>query len=226
MKRLFGGKKPTIPAPTMDEAVDKLNTRGDSLDEKIRKLDEQLAKHKDIIKKTRPGPAQEAAKRRALVVLKQKRLYESQRDQLYNQQFNVEQTSFAMTGMQDTVHTVQAMKAAGKEMKGFMKQNDLKIENIEKLHDDMSDMLDYHQEIQDVMGTAFGVPEDVDEEDLMGELDALEDDMAAEADTAGPAGMPAYLQDVDLPAVPQGEAQQEQPQAADAFGLPAIPQRT
>jgi hypothetical protein len=29
MKRLFGGKKPTIPAPTMDEAVDKLNTRGD-----------------------------------------------------------------------------------------------------------------------------------------------------------------------------------------------------
>ena len=38
------------------------------MDEKIRKLDEQLAKHKDIIKKTRPGPAQEAAKRRALVV--------------------------------------------------------------------------------------------------------------------------------------------------------------
>ena len=34
------------------------------------------------------------------------------------------------------------------------------------------------------------------------------------------------MQDVDLPAVPQGEAQQEQPQAADAFGLPAIPQRT
>jgi hypothetical protein len=33
-------------------------------------------------------------------VLKQKRLYESQRDQLYNQQFNVEQTSFAMTSMQ------------------------------------------------------------------------------------------------------------------------------
>lgn len=39
-----------------------------SLDEKIRKLDEQLAKHRDIIKKTRPGPAQEAAKRRALTV--------------------------------------------------------------------------------------------------------------------------------------------------------------
>lgn len=241
------------------------------LDEKIRKLDEQLAQHKVKIKSTR-GPAQEAAKRRALAVLKQKRLYEGQRDQLYNQQFNVEQTAFAMTSMQargprrrrdaagaggvrcmartacargggggvsgaacvskrapgltrhlplpcrppavlplqDTVQTVGAMKAAGKEMKGFMKArgwglragaggdllwaghhtqlargalrertaraghvparasaavapnccslhptaaayipsaraccqaNDLKIENIEKLHDDMSDML-------------------------------------------------------------------------------------
>ena len=38
------------------------------LDEKIRKLDEQLMKHKDIIRKTRPGPGQEAAKRRALMV--------------------------------------------------------------------------------------------------------------------------------------------------------------
>lgn len=38
------------------------------LDEKIRKLDEQLLKHRENIKKTRPGPAQEAAKRRALGV--------------------------------------------------------------------------------------------------------------------------------------------------------------
>ena len=38
------------------------------IDEKIRKLDEQLAKHKENIKKARPGPAQDAAKRRALGV--------------------------------------------------------------------------------------------------------------------------------------------------------------
>ena len=104
----------------------------------------------------------------------------------------------------------------------------------------------------------------------MGELDALEDDLAAEATTSG--SVPAYLQvrrgvacaglawgrvavvasvwlglwpwsiahspgclcllplppqDVDLPEVPQGQPQQQaQPQAADEFGLPAIPQRT
>lgn len=48
-------------------------------------------------------------------MLKQKRLYENQRDQLYNQQFNVEQTSFMMENVQDSVQTVQAMKAAGRD---------------------------------------------------------------------------------------------------------------
>ena len=38
------------------------------LDEKLKKLDEQLVKHREVIKRTRPGPAQEAAKRRALNV--------------------------------------------------------------------------------------------------------------------------------------------------------------
>lgn len=79
------------------------------MDENIRKLEAELVKHRDIIKRTRPGPAQEAAKRRALTVLKQKRLYENQRDQLYNQQYNIEQTTFAVQSMQDSVHTVQAM---------------------------------------------------------------------------------------------------------------------
>lgn len=37
---------------------------------------------------------------------------------------------------------------------------------------------------------------------------------------------PPCRQDVDLPAVPQGEQAQAQAQQADEFGLPAIPQRT
>ena len=84
---------------------------------------------------------------------------------------------------------------------------------------------DMHQEIQDVMGTAFGVPDDVDEDELMGELEGLEDELAAEPAMGG-GSVPAYLQDVELPEVPQGQAQQKQAAAADDFGLPAVPQRT
>jgi charged multivesicular body protein 5 len=44
------------------------------VDEKIKKLDVELNKYKEQIKKTRPGPAQEAVKARAMRILKQKRM--------------------------------------------------------------------------------------------------------------------------------------------------------
>lgn len=45
------------------------------MEEKIKKLDAELTRYKEQIKKTRPGPAQEAVKARAMRVLKQKRMY-------------------------------------------------------------------------------------------------------------------------------------------------------
>ena len=74
-------------------------------------------------------------------VLKQKRLYENQREQLYNQQFNMEQTSFALESIKDTAQTVQAMKAAGTELKSAFKKQDLNIDSIEKLQDEMADLM-------------------------------------------------------------------------------------
>ncbi|KAK9845964.1 hypothetical protein WJX81_007037 [Elliptochloris bilobata] len=230
MRRIFGTKKEKPPPPTIDEASGRLTTRGDTLDEKVRKLDEQLMKHRDVIKKTRPGPAQDAAKRRALNVLKQKRLYEGQREQLYNQQFNMDQTAFTLESIKDSVQTVQAMKAANVELKQAFKKGELNIDSIEKLQDEMADMHDMHSELQEVMGQSFGVPEDIDEDELMGELDALEDELAMEAERpAGAGAVPAYLQEPDLPEPPT--AQLERPQGAqhsaqhDEFGLPSVPLR-
>ncbi len=51
-----------------------------------------------------------------------------------------------------------------------------------------------HNELQDVMGQSFGVPDDIDEDDLMGELDALEDELAQEAENPTASGVPSYLQ--------------------------------
>jgi hypothetical protein len=45
------------------------------VDEKIKKLDEELARYKDQIRKTRPGPSQEAIKARAIRLLKHKRMF-------------------------------------------------------------------------------------------------------------------------------------------------------
>ena len=45
------------------------------MEEKIKKLDAELTRYREQIKKTRPGPAQDAVKARAMRVLKQKRMY-------------------------------------------------------------------------------------------------------------------------------------------------------
>ncbi|KDD77069.1 Snf7-like protein [Helicosporidium sp. ATCC 50920] len=219
MKRIFGFRKERPPPPTLEQASDKINSRGDTLDEKIRKLDAQLLQHRETIKKLRPGAAQEAAKRRALSVLKQKRLYEGQRDQLYNQQYNLEQTNFAVSSVQDSVHTVKAMAAAGKELSTVMKSKELRIENIEKMQDNMQDLLDMQNEITDILGQSYAVPDEMDESELMDELDALEDELALETEEA-PGAMPAYLQEQDLPAAPTRTAPQAQ---EEDYGLPAVP---
>lgn len=51
-----------------------------------------------------------------------------------------------------------------------------------------------HNELQEVMGQSFGVPDDIDETELMGELDALEDELAMEAEHPEAGGVPSYLQ--------------------------------
>jgi len=203
MKRLFGVKKEKPPPPTLDEATGTLEKRGDTVDAKIKKLDMELAKHRELIKKARPGPAQEAAKRRALQVLKQKRLYEGQRETLYNQQFNVEQVNFAAQSAQDTVQQVHAMKAAASELKTQFKSKEFNIDAIDALQDEMADLMDYSNEIQETLGRNYNVPDDIDEDELLGELDALEADMALEAETEE---VPSYLQDDALPDAPEGQA--------------------
>ncbi|KDP45144.1 hypothetical protein JCGZ_17476 [Jatropha curcas] len=74
MRRVFGVKKDKEPPPSIQDASDRINKRGDSVEDKIKKLDAELIRYREQTKKTRPGRAQEAIKARAMRVLKQKRL--------------------------------------------------------------------------------------------------------------------------------------------------------
>lgn len=220
MRRLFGAKKAAPPAPSIEETTTNLNARGDSLNEKIKKLDAEMARYRDQLKKTRPGPAQAAIKQRAMRVLKQKRMYEQQQDQLYQQSFNMEQLNFTQEQLKTTKDTVSAMKSASAQLKKEFKSVD--IDEIEKMQDEMQDMLDLSNEINETMSQSFAVPDDIDEEELMGELDALEDEWANE--DAADDEVPSYLQDVpdipseqlgDLPAAPTGADVEAEPAEAE-----------
>ncbi|CAA7404445.1 unnamed protein product [Spirodela intermedia] len=223
MRRVFGAKKNKEPLPTIQDATDRINKRGESVDEKIKKLDAELARYKEQIKRTRPGPAQEAVKARAMRVLKQKRMYEGQRDMMYNQTFNLDQVSFATEGLKDAQQTMSALKSANKELKGITKK--MNISDIDSMQDEMMDMMDISSEIQESLGRSYSVPDDIDEDELMGELDALEADMGAETESDA---MPSYLQpekehdlqpELDLPAAPSGHAAA----AEDELALPPVP---
>ena len=62
-------------------------------------------------------------------------MYESQRDQLANQAFNIDQTAFAIETVKNTQVTVQAMKAASKVLK--VEQKKISLNEIEAMQDDM-----------------------------------------------------------------------------------------
>mmetsp|Transcript_2262 Transcript_2262/g.5805 ORF Transcript_2262/g.5805 Transcript_2262/m.5805 type:complete len:179 (-) Transcript_2262:120-656(-) len=173
------------------------------------------------MKKTK-GPALKTLRQRAMAVLKRKKMYEQQRDQLAGQAFNIEQTNFTIDSVKDTITTVDAMKAASKTLKTEFKK--VNIDKIDDLQDDLADMMEDMNEVQDVLGRSYDVGEDVDEADLDAELDALGDELEADdelndvADTT-----PAYLQPAEptLPEQPTNvPATPAAPSQVDEFGLP------
>nr|CAD7262439.1 unnamed protein product [Timema shepardi] len=174
-----------------------VDSRAESIDKKVARLDAELKKYKDQMKKMRDGPAKNTVKQKALRVLKQRKMYEQQSDNLRQQAFNMEQANYAAQTLKDTHSTVVAMKTGVKQMqKEFKKIN---IDEIEDIQDDMSDMLDQADEIQEAMGRSYGMPE-VDEDDLEAELDALGDDLGLEEDSSD------YLDDVvKAPSAPDRE---------------------
>jgi charged multivesicular body protein 5 len=88
MRRLFGKKKEAAPGPSLGDVSRNLESRAGSLDTKIKALDVQLAECKAQLQ-TKRGAAAQQVKQRALRLLRQKKMYEKQRDGALNQQVRV-----------------------------------------------------------------------------------------------------------------------------------------
>lgn len=106
----------------------KVDSRADSAEKKIARLDAELKKYKDQMVKMRDGPAKNAVKAKALRVLKQRKMYEAQVDNLRQQAFNMEQAQYATQTLKDTHTTVAAMKDGVKQM-----QKEFKNINIDQI---------------------------------------------------------------------------------------------
>lgn len=214
MNRIFGQSKPAAPKATLGDATASMEKRGDTLDQKIMKLDKELARYTDQMKKMKPGPAKTSVQKRALVILKQKKMYEAQKEKTMAQQFNVEQVMFAQDTLKETAGTVSAMKDANKALKKEFKK--IKIDQIEDMQDDMADLLEQAEEVQSALGRSYNT-DDIDEADLEAELAAMEDDPSlflSSESAGGESGAADYL---DLPATSQ------EPVAAASDEAAAVP---
>ncbi|XP_028290173.1 charged multivesicular body protein 5 [Gouania willdenowi] len=218
MNRIFGKGKGKAPPPNLTNCIETVDSRAESVDKKISRLEAELVKYKDQMKKMRDGPSKNMVKQKAMRVLKQKRMYENQRDNLMQQSFNMEQTNYTIQGLKDTKTTVDAMKVGLKDMKKAYKKVD--INKIENLQDDLEDMMEDANEIQEALGRSYGTPE-IDDDDLEAELSALGDELLLDDDTS-------YLDEASTaPSIPEGLPSSQSTNRdgilVDEFGLPQIP---
>lgn len=233
MNRVFGKKKaPGPPPPSLGEASSGVGSQMESLDCRIVQLDKELKTYRDKLKSTTNPAVKSSLQKRAMEVLKRKKMYEQQRDQLAGQQFNIDQAAFGIESAKATVSTIAAMKVASTEMKRTMK-HDLNIGDVDGLADDMAEMMDEFNEINEALASNWlSTPNDIDEADLEAELDLLADELLEEEEVGGEMSdaVPSYLQQdsTTMPSIPTAPLVSKVPlqagvaegQKVDEYGLP------
>jgi charged multivesicular body protein 5 len=128
-------------------------------------LDKELAKYKEQLKNARSPAQKQRIKQQAVNVLKRKRMYEQQRENLYNSQFGLDQVAFAQETMNDNVTTFKAMKEATKTLQKQTKK--FNIDKMEELQDQMYDFMADVEEINEIMTRSYATPDDIDESELL-----------------------------------------------------------
>ncbi|KAI7166144.1 hypothetical protein KC352_g25921, partial [Hortaea werneckii] len=164
-----------------------------SIDVKLAKLTAELSTYQQRLSRMREGPGKSALKQKAIKILQQRKQYEAQKDQLQQQSWNMEQAGMMQDNLKNTMATVDAMKTTQKELKKQYGKVD--IDKIEKMQDEMADLMEVGNEIQESISRSYDVPEDVDEAELDAELEALGEEVDLGGELEGQGEMPGFLQE-------------------------------
>jgi len=185
-----------------------MGERGKVIQVKVDECNKQLNEIKNAMK-TQKGVAYKNSQKKALMVLKRRKMYEAQLNNVLSQQFNIDQVQFTTETIQTTIDAVAGMKQAAVAQKALMKNLDL--DQLEDLQDDMQDMMDDQQEIQEILGRDYAI-DGYDEAEIEAELEELDGDIVNEKLEGNNA--PSYI--------PQGNSVQQQSVANDKEDLANI----
>lgn len=155
MNRLFGTTS-KAPKPTLNSAIGGIDDRISSIDVKLASINAELSTYQAKLARMRDGPGKTALKQKALKVLQRRKQYEAQRDQLQSQVWNMEQAQTMQDNLKNVMTTVDALKSTNKELKKQYGKVDL--DKIERLQDEMADLMDVGNEIQESLARSYDVP--------------------------------------------------------------------
>lgn len=177
MQRFFGSKKPEKEAPSLADASKGLDSRSSHIDSQIAKCDEELIAVKKLLASSKTPASQNMHKQKALQILKRKKMYEQQREQLFGTQMTIDQCQFMAEQTKTTLMTVDALKASTTAMKKEMKL--VNFNDLERLMDDMEDLKFDQEEIQEIMSRSYDLS-GVNDMDIDAEFAALQEEISAE----------------------------------------------
>ncbi len=100
--------------------------------------------------------------------------------------------------LKNVMTTVDALKTTNKTLK--QQYGKINVDKIEKMQDEMADLMEMGNEINESISRAYDLPEDVDEAELDAELEAMGEDMMFEQEQGTAVGeMPGFMQEGEMP---------------------------
>ena len=152
-----------------------MGERSKVIEAKVNECNKQLNEVKNAMK-TQKGVAYKNSQKKALMILKRRKMYEVQLNSVQTQQFNIDQVQFTSETIQSTLDAAAGMKQAALVQKDLMKKIDL--DQLEQLQDDIQDMMEDQEEIQEILGRDYAI-DGYDEAEIEAELEELDGEIVA-----------------------------------------------
>eukprot|EP00768_Dysnectes_brevis_P002943 gnl/Dysnectes_brevis/213_a243_2900.p2 GENE.gnl/Dysnectes_brevis/213_a243_2900~~gnl/Dysnectes_brevis/213_a243_2900.p2 ORF type:complete len:199 (-),score=86.70 gnl/Dysnectes_brevis/213_a243_2900:436-1032(-) len=195
----FGKKKKTTGGPSVTELVSGMDTQTEQIYAKIKRKEQELVKIKQQLQRA-SGSHRDSLKRRAMMMLREKKRLEQHYDQISRQASSLQGIQMMSSQLETTAAVVSAMRESHKAMKKQFKRFD--ISKLERMRDEMEDLQLDAEEIQETLTETFQVDDAVDDAELEAELGALDEELAMEEFSEKPSYLqPAQTEQVMEPAV-------------------------
>lgn len=198
------GKKKTQAAPKLSDSIQSLRKASEMLDKRQNHLDKQIAQATAEAK----AKMKNKDKKGALFLLKRKKMYEKQVEQIYGKKANIETQIIALENAGINGDVAAAMQTGERALRSTLAKHN--IDDVEEAMEQITETMDQADELSNALSNPIGPI--MDEDELEDELGELEAELTEEA-----------FSTVEAPANPNRVAAQRAAVPLNLDSAPAVP---